>query len=94
MATMVSISVYAVMQRVYVWRSLSEHRLRLVLPWTVVVATTVTAAAVWGALQVHVLLALAVAPVVYGGALLVTRFFTADELELLKPGRWLAMARR
>jgi O-antigen/teichoic acid export membrane protein len=83
-ATLISILVYAVLQRMYLNRHLPKYRPKIRLEAPVLIASTIIGVGVWYFRDLNVLLLLLFASFFYLFFLVFTGFFSAAELSLLR----------
>jgi len=88
-ATLVAISVYAVLQYWYLARCLPGHAAALSLQPPVLVATAITAGCVWLLYDKPLVLTICVGAVLYFCSLLLGGFFTRSELQIMGVSRLL-----
>ncbi len=83
-ATLVSISIYSVVQGVYIRNQLPSVIPKLSIPVSVIIGSAVLAIILWLGLKISVILTVCVAPFAYLSTLVLAGFFSKSEIVILK----------
>jgi O-antigen/teichoic acid export membrane protein len=90
LTTSLSVGLFAVGQYIYLRRYLPDYMPQFPALLQPIIATVVMGGFVWWCRELHLLFVIAMAVVIYVGILLFSRYFTADELRVLRLSRVLA----